>query len=312
MIQAPKLERGGEVRVVAVGEGLARLPRAQLEQAAAALQRLGFAVRLAPHARDAGPLGGPSPQDAAADLNEALADPAVSLVLCAAPGGAAAPLLPLVDYDLARRNPKWLAGGGRAAALLCAVWARAGLPACHGPCFTALAGTQGQVRYTLESLALCCAQGAPYYWRPAPGGEALRVWRQGMAAGRAVAAGLDELNLLQGTPYFPPLEDAVLFVGAPSGSQGRPCWPERLAAGLHSLFQQPGAARVRGLVLGGLEPDGALSPAQLDAILQGLPALRAKPIALIPGPPAPAFCFAVGGTARLELGEEARVCFAGA
>ena len=46
MIQAPKLERGGAARVVAVGEGLARLPRAQLDPAAAPPQRLGFALRL--------------------------------------------------------------------------------------------------------------------------------------------------------------------------------------------------------------------------------------------------------------------------
>jgi excisionase family DNA binding protein len=71
------------------------------------------------------------------------------------------------------------------------------------------------------------------------------VLQEGEAEGTTVGGNLCTFNLLQGTPYMPSLEGAVVFVE--DDDQVRPWDFDR---DLVSLLQQPGFSGVRGLVVG--------------------------------------------------------------
>src|SRR5690606_15838978 len=104
-----------------------------LEVARETLAALGLRAKAGAHVLDRyGYLGG---TDAARadDLHAMFADPEVRAVLALRGGWGAARLLPLLDFDLIRQNPKILVGYSDITALLLAVYARAGLVTFHGP-----------------------------------------------------------------------------------------------------------------------------------------------------------------------------------
>ena len=81
-----------------------------LQLAREAMEALGLKVKTGAHYADRrGYLAG-SDADRAADINAMFADKAVKAVVCARGGWGAARLLPLLDYDTIRRNPKVLLG----------------------------------------------------------------------------------------------------------------------------------------------------------------------------------------------------------
>ncbi|MEE4110543.1 MAG: LD-carboxypeptidase, partial [Halieaceae bacterium] len=73
-----------------------------------------------------------SDEERAADINSAFADPEVKAIW-ATGGWGSARTLPLLDFELIRRNPKVLVGYSDATALLNAVHSQTGLVTFHGP-----------------------------------------------------------------------------------------------------------------------------------------------------------------------------------
>ena len=90
----------------------ASTPRAELVEAGLrALQVMGYKTKLFPHALDRGPLYyAGTPAERVADLHAAFADHQVDAVLCTRGGWGSAELLPLLDKELIRANPKAFLG----------------------------------------------------------------------------------------------------------------------------------------------------------------------------------------------------------
>ncbi|MEO6664093.1 MAG: LD-carboxypeptidase, partial [Rubrivivax sp.] len=105
-------------------------------RAAENLQGLGFTVREAPnlHARR-GQFAGTDAQRAS-DVNAMFADPEVHGILAMTGGSGGNRMLPLVDYNLIRRHPKFLGGFSDLTALLNAVHQQTGLVTFHCPVAT--------------------------------------------------------------------------------------------------------------------------------------------------------------------------------
>jgi muramoyltetrapeptide carboxypeptidase len=196
----------------------------------AGLERLGFRVRVAAHVgrRDAD--ADVPARQRAGDLNALLADPDVAAIICAAGGSGANAVLPLLDWAAVARYPKALMGYSGATALLNGVTARTGLVTFHGPMvLDGFAEVPGLLPYTREQLwrvvgtaAPAGALRPPLEWtdeypgddrprtlRPNPG---WRWLRPGRGAGPLVGGNLSTLLSLAGTPYWPDVRGAVLFV----------------------------------------------------------------------------------------------------
>jgi muramoyltetrapeptide carboxypeptidase LdcA involved in peptidoglycan recycling len=99
----------------------------------ATLERLGFKVRVAPHAFENAGHVSASAAARAADLHALFASADVRMILATIGGDHSCQLLPLLDWDLIRQNPKVFMGFSDITVLDLAIHARTGLVTFNGP-----------------------------------------------------------------------------------------------------------------------------------------------------------------------------------
>ncbi len=182
------------------------------------VESMGFRVKPAAHLFDrSGYLAG---DDAtrAADLNALFADESVDAIFCVRGGYGSSRLLPLLDYDAIRSNPKVLLGYSDITALLLSIYHKTGLVTFHGP----IAG-QTFSPYTLAEFKKVLLAPQPPVLIAAPPpferGEG-RVEKEnritrlvpGKVQGRLLGGNLSLVSHLIGTPYMPDLSGAILFL----------------------------------------------------------------------------------------------------
>lgn len=97
------------------------------------MEAIGFKVVIGAHAFDKWGYFAGHDKDRAADINRMFADDSVNGVVCYTGGWGSPRVLPYLDYDLIKRNPKVLIGYSDITALLNAVHKKTGLITFHGP-----------------------------------------------------------------------------------------------------------------------------------------------------------------------------------
>lgn len=155
-------------------------------------------------------------QQRAADINAMYADPAVRAIFTVRGGWGCARLLPFLDWEVIRANPKLLIGFSDVTALHLAFAARAGFPTIHGP-----NAANSWAETSWESLwNLAFAGGTPTFRNPDitpgdPAGQArwgITTITSGTARGRLLGGNLSVLTALVGTPWLPDFTGAILFL----------------------------------------------------------------------------------------------------
>ena len=209
----PRLRRGDTVGLVQPAGFLADEFDHQLVFEAVAA--MGLVPKAAPHllARYGYLAGGD--QARASDLNAMYADESVRGVFAVRGGWGSARILPYLDFELIRANPKLLIGFSDITALHLAFAARAGFTTIHGP---NAGSTWGKLSWGwFKSLAFDGK--TPVYRNPLATEDRLvqRDWRTqtirpGKATGRLLGGNLTVLAALIGTPYLPQFDGAILFL----------------------------------------------------------------------------------------------------
>ena len=182
------------------------------------VESLGFKVKPGAHLYDRdGYLAG-SDAARAADLNAMFADDGVDAIWCVRGGYGASRILPALDYALMQRKPKALIGYSDITALHVAIHRHAGLVTFHGPvAFRAFTPySLGELKRVLWTGETPVRLGGPPPFERAEG----RVdWENrvatlvpGRARGRLLGGNLCLMSHLCGTPYFPDLRGAILFL----------------------------------------------------------------------------------------------------
>lgn len=154
-------------------------------------------------------------RDRAADVNAMFADKSVKMVLAVRGGWGCARLLPYVDWNVVRANPKLLMGYSDITALHMAIAAKGGGITLHGP-----NGSSAWGKASVESFKAVAFDGAtPLFQNPVANEDRLvqRKWRTqpltgGKARGRLLGGNLTVLTALVGTPYLPDFTGAILFL----------------------------------------------------------------------------------------------------
>jgi len=210
-----RLARGDMVGIVAPAS--ATFQSVDVAIAKESLQALGLEVRVGSHvlARHGYLAGGD--KERAADINQFFGDSSVKAVLPIRGGWGSSRVLPYLDYDLIRRNPKVVVGYSDITALHLAIHAKTGLVTFHGP--------NGLGRWDGWSL--------DYFKRVLFGGEAVTMQNPtalsernalaqtehrvqtitpGAARGRLLGGNLTVLTAIVGSPYLPSFEGAILFL----------------------------------------------------------------------------------------------------
>jgi len=206
LVLPPRLRRGGTIGLVAPA-GVLR-GTSQLTDSMRAVRDLGFEPRAGRHvlARH-GFLAGTDRQRAD-DLMDMFTDDSVDAILCVRGGWGCARILPLLDYDAIRANPKPLVGYSDVTALLLALYHRAGLVSFHGPVgISTWPGTTARsfLDVLVEGRALRI-EGETRARRIA--GQTVRG---GVAEGPLAGGNLSVIAGLAGTGYLPDLDGHVVF-----------------------------------------------------------------------------------------------------
>lgn len=210
-VRAPRLKPGDTVALINPSNAI--YERAPYVTTIEALQALGFKVREAPHLRARyGQFAGTDAQRAG-DVNAMFADPTVHGILAMTGGSGGGRILPLIDYALIRRNPKFLGGFSDLTALINAVNAKTGLVTFHCPM-----GNSEWNNYDAEQFSGAVMQAqALLLVNPQDRAEGLvtktnriATMRGGKARGPLVGGNLAVFSALAGSGYWPGMDGAIL------------------------------------------------------------------------------------------------------
>ena len=179
------------------------------------VKAMGLVPKPAPHlAARYGYLAGRD-EARAADVNAMFADDKVRAIFAVRGGWGSARILPHLDFDRIRANPKLLIGFSDITALHMALAARAGFTTIHGP---NAASSWGSLSWN-AFRELAFNAGRPLYTNPLGTDDRLvqrsgrtRSFGGGKASGPLLGGNLTVLTSLMGTPYLPDFDGAILFL----------------------------------------------------------------------------------------------------
>jgi muramoyltetrapeptide carboxypeptidase len=173
------------------------------------LRAFGYEPVLMPHAKSRGPLYyAGTTQERVSDLHAAFADASIEGIICTRGGWGSAELLPLLDPDLVRANPKVFVGYSDHSSLHTWLWNECGLRTFYAPMVAAdWSRTDGVHERTWRAAV----QGEGV-WRVGAE-DGVRVLREGRAEGRLLGGCLSILCEGLGTPWAMRIEEpCVLFL----------------------------------------------------------------------------------------------------
>lgn len=191
------------------------LAEMDLQIAQETLQALGFKVKVGKHVGDRyGYLAG-SDKDRANDLHEMFKDKSVNGILAIHGGWGCARVLPHLDFELIKNNPKVLIGYSDITALLNAIYAKTGLVTFHGPVASSTWNA-----FTVEHFKqLLINSENPTLQNPSKVGDNLvqtqnriQTLTPGKAKGVLVGGNLTVLSAMVGSPFLPNFKGKILFL----------------------------------------------------------------------------------------------------
>ena len=177
-----------------------------------ALEHLGLEVILGDHYFDRHGYFAGDDEARASDINAFLAEPSIRMIF--ARGGWGSPrLLPLIDYDAMRADPKVLLGYSDATALITAVHVKTDVVTFHGPSPLNLFSAEHFRRvvmngeaYTLENPTFLTENTLVQTENH------IRTITSGKASGRILGGNLSLLTAVTGSGYLPDFEGSILFI----------------------------------------------------------------------------------------------------
>ncbi len=245
----PALRPGDTIGVVAPA---AAIDSAHLARGAAALEELGYRVKISAHALDRDGILAGDDRTRAAELTAFFADPEVRAIFAARGGYGSGRLLPLLDFAKIAQTPKIFLGFSDETFLLNALVDHAGFVAFHGP-MVAMDFARGVPPDSLSHLFRLLSDTAPI---ELPGSGVLR---QGRADGILIGGCLSVIVAMLATPFAPDFTGRILFLE----DTGEKAY--RVDRMLNQLHQVGVFDRIAGLVFGAIRPVGG-DPRERDLI----------------------------------------------
>jgi len=189
--------------------------RSDIEIVVESMEALGLRVKVADHVFDRyGYLAG-SDKNRAEDVNEQFRDSEVKGILAIRGGWGCARLLPLLDFQMIRDNPKILIGYSDVTALLLAIFAKTGLVTFHGPL-----GISSWNSFSVDYFERILFNGEMIEMlNPKQVGDNLTQVRDrvqtitpGKAKGKLLGGNLSVLSAIVGSGYLPSWKNAILVL----------------------------------------------------------------------------------------------------
>lgn len=284
-----KLQKGDLVRVITPASSLAIISEENRRLANERFLELGLRLSFGKNVEEIDEFNSSSIASRVEDFHDAFRDPEVKAVFAVIGGFNSNQLLRYIDWELVKNNPKIFCGYSDITALNNALLAQTGLVNYSGPAYATFGEKKG-FDYTLEYFKKCLLSEDAYeivpseewsddHWymnqenRKFIKNEGPFIINEGTAQGTIIGANLCTLNLLQGTEYFPDLNNSILFLE--DDEDTRSVLFER---DLQSLLHQPGFAGVKGLVIGRFQQKSGISRDMLTKIIKTKKELDTIPV----------------------------------
>ncbi|MEI6462245.1 MAG: S66 peptidase family protein [bacterium] len=312
-----KLLPGSHIRIVSPSSSLGIISKEAIDIASERLKSLGFELSFGKHVKECDEYNSSSIESRVEDFMSAFLDKDVDCVMSVIGGHNCNQILPYLDYEVIKNNPKCFIGFSDITALNNAIYSMTGLVTYSGPAYSSF-GKKLDFEYTMDYFKKCLMEESSYDILPStkwsddkwyvdqnvsnlinnPG--YLKV-NNGSCKGTIVGGNLCTLNLLQGTKYFPSLKDTILFIEDDHESSYL-----NFDRDLESLTQVEGFEGVKGVVIGRFQQASHVSNEEILRMVKNKKVLRDIPIVANVdfGHTDPKITFPIGGEASLSVTNE--------
>lgn len=180
------------------------MQKGRLELGIRYLEHKGFRAKVGYHVHDSDRFLAGKDADRARDIMDFFSDSNVKAIMATGGGYGAQRILPFLDMDIIRANPKWVTGFSDTTALQLGLLSKAGIATCTGFVFRDL--NDGPVEPLIEKTLMACLSGEAYQINE---GVSLIP---GVVEGSLIGGNLGCLMALIGTPYQPKFENCILLI----------------------------------------------------------------------------------------------------
>lgn len=175
------------------------------------IEDLGFRVSLAPNVLNKNKYLAGTGSERLDDFHRMFLDPEIDGIMCLRGGYGSMKILPGVNYDVVRRNPKLFLGYSDITALQLAIWKMTGLVTFSGPMLSSDMG-RGPSDFTLRHFYSAVTDPRPLGAVPPAPGVKTKAIIPGRSSGRLLGGNLTMVAAALGTPYEIDTRGAILFL----------------------------------------------------------------------------------------------------
>jgi muramoyltetrapeptide carboxypeptidase len=290
-----------EIRVIAPSDSWKIYRADAYERARLRFEDLGYQITCAENIKSVAYLGTASARLRAEDFNNAFKDTSVKAIIALHGGFSANEILPFIDWNVVKANPKPLIGYSDITVLVNAIFAMTGKTAYLGPNLGTIGHTE-LWEYSLNSLIQAINQTESYTLRPSQeyldeetkhNSVAWVIAQEGTGYGKLIGGNIQSLFLLQGTEYQPNFGHEYILA-IEDDSLAKEYTLHGLSRNLESILQLPNARQnLRGILVGRFEEASKVTEVDLLRVLQsknlnGIPIVtnldfgHTSPIATLP------------------------------
>lgn len=205
VIKPERLFEGCTLGLIAPGSPI--YSSAEFDRMISDLTELGYKLKLGEHVRDRNGYLAGKDADRAKDLMNMFRDDEVDGILCIRGGWGCNRILPLLDFEVIRSNPKALIGFSDITSLHMAIQKNTGLTTFHGP-----VGKSEWNTFTLNSWKAVLLEASKAVYKIPVDQTDSYVIHSGEASGRLLGGNLTVLTSMIGSDYLPDFEGAILFL----------------------------------------------------------------------------------------------------
>lgn len=157
MMKAKRLKKGDIIAIVSPSSSIKNFPK-RLERGIKFLESKGYVIKIMPKALDTQGYNASDAESRANDINQAFADKNISMILCSTGGLTANGILPFLDFDLIKKNPKIFCGYSDITTLNLVITSKTELITFNGPTLLSnLADFEGSVGFTFDFFEQICS-----------------------------------------------------------------------------------------------------------------------------------------------------------
>lgn len=264
------------LRIIAPSDSWKSKRVASYNRAEKRLVDAGYNITYGKNVKSLQHLGTASAESRAIDFNDAFAETDVDAIIVLHGGFAANEILPLIDWEVVKSNPKPFIGYSDITVLLNAIYAKTGSTSFLGPNFGTL-GYEHLWEYSFEGVIQVLKNKQPY--RVLPSREQIdngvkskpKSWhavQQGTGQGVLIGGNIQSFFLLQGTEYQPDLKQDFILAVEDDSLTGEHTL-HGFSRNLDSILQLPGARQnVQGIIIGRFESDSKVNDVELISVIK--------------------------------------------